>query len=358
MTHNISIQKIAQSRIDEIDFNNIPFGKEFTDHMFEATFSDGEWHSLNIRPIERISVHPAMLSLHYGQSIFEGMKATKHMDGRPLLFRPELHAQRFNASARRMCMPEFPEELFLEALHKLIGLDSDWIPPMKGSAMYIRPIMFATDEYIGVTSSNGYKFLIICLPVGPYYDRPVTLKVERQYVRAVEGGVGAAKTCGNYAASLYPTKLAQSEGFDQILWMDAHEFKYVQEVGTMNIFFVFKDKVVTPATDSGTILKGVTRHSLIELIREKGIAVEERLLSIDEIKEAYAQGTFVEAFGSGTAAVIANISLIQDEDLAMTFDPSNWTLSMRLKEEINSLRNGETADSRGWIVPVATAVFA
>ena len=324
--------------------------------MFEATFSDGQWHSLRIRPIERISVHPAMLALHYGQSIFEGMKATKHMDGRPLLFRPELHAKRFNWSARRMCMPEFPEEWFIDALHKLVGLDADWIPPRKGSAMYIRPIMFATDEYIGVAASKGYKLLIICLPVGPYYDKPVTLKVEREYVRAVEGGVGEAKTCGNYAASLYPTKLAHDQGFDQILWMDAHEFKYVQEVGTMNIFFVFKDKVVTPAT-TGTILKGVTRHSLIELIRNRGINVEERLLSIDEVKEAYANGDFVEAFGSGTAAVIANISLIQDGDLAMTFDESNWELSMSLKEEINSIRNGETIDKRGWIVPVATEVL-
>ena len=325
--------------------------------MFEATYSDGKWHSFNIRPLSNFSFHPAMLTLHYGQAIFEGMKATKHVDGRPLLFRPELHGQRINSSAERMCMPAFPEEVFLDALNKLVGLEANWIPPQKGSALYIRPVMFATDEYIGVASSKSYKFLIICLPVGPYYSRPVRLKVERKYVRAVDGGVGEAKTAGNYAASLYPAKLAKEQGFDQVLWMDAHEFKYVQEVGTMNIFFVFKDKVVTPAT-TGTILKGITRMTLIRLLKDRGIEVEERKLSIDEVKEAYRKGHLVESFGAGTAAVIANVSLIQDGDLAMTFDESNWVLSRSLKEEMNALRAGELPDANGWVIPVESGILS
>jgi branched-chain amino acid aminotransferase len=356
MSHKIAIRKVAKSRISEIDFNNIPFGREFTDHMFEATYSDGKWHSCEIKPLQRFSIHPAMLTLHYGQAIFEGMKATKHVDGRPLLFRPEMHVRRINTSAHRMCMPDFPEDLFLDAMHKLVAIESNWIPPQKGSALYIRPVMFATDEYIGVASSSTYKFMIICLPVGPYYNKPVKLKVERTYVRAVEGGVGEAKTAGNYAASLYPAKLAKEEGFDQVLWMDAHEFKYVQEVGTMNIFFVFKDKIVTPAT-TGTILKGITRDTLIQMLKVRGIEVEQRKLSIDEIEEAYNKGELIEAFGAGTAAVVANVSLIQDKGFSMSFDESNWVLSRSLKEEFNALRAGEIPDTHGWIVPVGQEVM-
>lgn len=357
MTHKISIQQTETSRLDAIDFNDIPFGREFTDHMFEATYRNGEWVDCQIKPLARLSVHPAMLTLHYGQAIFEGMKATKHVDGSPLFFRPEKHVHRLNASAERMCMPEVPEELFLDALHKLVALEADWIPPQKGSALYLRPFMFATDEYIGVSSSNEYKFIIICLPVGPYYSKPVKLKVEREYIRAAHGGVGEAKTAGNYAASLYPAKLAKEAGFDQVLWMDAKEFKYVQEVGTMNIFFVLKDKVVTPATN-GTILKGITRESIIQLMRDKGLVVEECLVSIDELEEAYQNGELIEAFGSGTAAVIANIALIQDGEMKMTFDESNWTLSRQLKEEFNALRAGEKDDTHNWIVPVQSLVTA
>lgn len=357
MTHKISIQQTETSRLEAIDFNNIPFGREFSDHMFEATYRNGEWVDCVIKPIERLSVHPAMLTLHYGQAIFEGMKATKHVDGSPLLFRPEQHVYRLNASAERMCMPAVPEALFLDALHKLVALESDWIPPMKGSALYLRPFMFATDEYIGVSSSTEYKFIIICLPVGPYYSKPVSLKVEREYIRAAHGGVGEAKTAGNYAASLYPAKLAKEQGFDQVLWMDAKEFKYVQEVGTMNIFFVLKDKVITPKT-TGTILKGITRASIIQLMRDQGIEVEERLVSIDELKEAYSKGELIEAFGSGTAAVIANIALIQDGDEKMEFNESNWTLSQKIKAEFNELRAGELPDTHGWVVPVQELVTA
>ncbi|MDX1686027.1 MAG: aminotransferase class IV, partial [Saprospiraceae bacterium] len=220
----------------------------------------------------------------------------------------------------------------------------------------IRPFMFASDEFIGVRASETYKFIIFCLPVGPYYNRPVSLLAEKKYIRAAHGGVGEAKTAGNYAASLFPAQLARKKGFDQVMWLDAKEFKYIQEVGTMNIFFVFEDKVVTPAT-TGTILKGITRDSLITLMKDKGIHVEERLISTDEIIEAYKNGYLIEVFGSGTAAVIANVDRIQIDDELMTFDETKWTLSKSLKDEIDSIRNGTVNDPHNWIVPVNQAVM-
>ncbi len=343
-----------RSGLKQVDFNNIPFGKVFSDHMFSATYEDGEWKDFKICPFENISIHPAMMALHYGQSIFEGMKATIDSEGTPLLFRPEKHIERLNRSAERMCMPSFPEDIFLKAIHTLVGRDKDWIPPQEGSALYLRPFMFATDKYIGVTASSTYRFLIITLPVGPYYSKPVNLKVERKYVRAVKGGVGEAKTCGNYGASLLPAKLAKAEGYDQVMWMDAHEFKYIQEVGTMNLFFVFKDKIVTPATE-GAILKGITRMSIIEYLQSQGHRVEERPLTIDEVKDAYRKGELVEAFGSGTAAVIANISQIKDVDIDMRFTESNWSLSSGVKSFINGIRVRKIEDEFGWIVPVKTS---
>ena len=351
MNKEIKITPIEQSNISNIDFDNLPFGRVFADHMFSADYRDGSWGNYEIKPLERLSLHPSFLALHYGQSIFEGMKATKHKDGRPLFFRPELHAKRINKSAARMCMPDFPEDMFMEAIHKLVDIDSDWIPKENGSALYIRPVMFATDEYIGVTESNTYKLLIFCLPVGPYYNKPVRLKVEREFVRAAMGGVGEAKTAGNYAASLLPARYAKNEGFDQVIWMDAKEFKYVQEVGTMNLFFVFKDKIVTPATE-GTILKGITRDSIIHILRNEGHTVEERRLSIDEVKESVENGSFVEAFGAGTAAVVANVAHIADNDFKIDIPEENWIISRSLKKYINDLRVGDVEDEFGWIVPV------
>lgn len=353
---DIRITRTDHSNIESLDFSNIPFGKSFSDHMFIADYKDGTWCNMQIMPLKKLEIHPASMAWHYGQAIFEGMKATKTIDGTPVFFRPEMHAKRINASARRMCMPEFPEDVFVEAIHKLVALDSAWIPEEKGSALYLRPFMFASDEYIGVRPSENYKFIIFCLPVGPYYDRPVSLLAEKKYIRAAHGGVGEAKTAGNYAASLYPAQKAKEKGFDQVMWLDAKEFKYVQEVGTMNIFFVFEDKVVTPAT-TGTILKGITRDSLITLMRDKGIHVEERLISTDEVLEAYKSGYLTEVFGSGTAAVIANVDRININGEEMTFDETKWTLSTSLKDEINSIRNGSMEDPHGWIVPVKNAVM-
>ena len=352
---DLSIQTTSESRVSRIDFNNLPFGKIITDHMFEIDFDGTKWVNPRIVPVERLQIHPMNMALHYGQSIFEGMKASRSKDGTPLLFRPELHAQRMNASARRMCMPEIPEDIFVEAIHALVSIDQEWIPKMAGSALYIRPLMFATDEMIGVKSSDTFKFLIICLPVGPYYPKPIKLLVEHDYIRAAQGGVGEAKTAGNYAAAMYPSKLAREKGYDQVIWLDAIHHKYVQEVGTMNIFFVFKDEVVTPAT-TGTILKGITRATAIEVIESKGMKVNQREISIQEVLERYNAGELVEIFGTGTAALIANVEEIRYDDLTLKMPAENWQLSAAIRDEINGVRYGSIPDKMGWTVPVKDLV--
>lgn len=348
---DLSIHLTSESRVSKVDFHNLPFGKIITDHMFEIDFDGKQWVNPRISPVEKMSIHPMNMALHYGQSIFEGMKASRSKDGTPLLFRPELHAKRMNASAKRMCMPEMPEEMFVEAIHAIVGLEQEWIPKIEGSALYIRPLMFATDEMVGVKASDTYKMIIICLPVGPYYPKPIKLLVEHHYIRAAQGGVGEAKTAGNYAAALYPSKLAREKGYDQILWLDAIHHKFVQEVGTMNIFFVFKNEIVTPDT-SGTILKGITRASALEILRGEGHVVNERELSIDEILTRYQAVDLVEVFGTGTAALVANVEEIKYDDVTITLPNNNWQISTSIRDEINGMRFGTIADKRGWTVPV------
>jgi len=349
---NIKISKTNKSRLSEVDFDNIPFGRVFSDHIFIAEYKDGEWTNPRIEPFHDFQMHPASMVLHYGQAVFEGMKASKSYEGKPLLFRPEQHARRINRSAARLCMPALPEELFLEALHELIALDSDWIPPQEGSALYVRPFMFATDEFIGVRPSNTYKFVIFTGPVGPYYPKPVSLWVEREHVRAVRGGTGEAKAAGNYAGSLLPAQKAQERGFDQVMWMDGHDFKYIEEVGTMNIFFVIDDTVITPAL-SGSILGGITRDSILTILSEKGYDVEERRISIDEVVKAYEAGTLQEVFGAGTAAVVAHVSKIGYGDLVMELPPvEERKIGKLAKHEIDALRAGKIKDTHDWIVPV------
>lgn len=357
MSQEIKVIKAETSGVSKLDFDNIPFGKIFTDHMYEAHFENGEWGQFAIKPLENLSIHPGNLAWHYGQSIFEGMKATKSHDGKPLLFRPEEHIYRLNDSARRMCMPEFPEDAFLDAIHTLVKMEEGWIPPSEGSALYIRPLMFATDEAIGVRPSDKYTLLIMCLPVGPYYPKPVSLLAEEKYIRAAMGGVGEAKTAGNYAASLYPAKLAKEEGYDQIMWLDAKEFKYVQEVGTMNIFFVIDGEVVTPKTE-GTILKGITRKTVIQLLEEKGYKVTVRKISIDEVCEAYDAGKLTEVFGTGTAAVIANVDKIKYREKVMSLDIDKATVSKYAKSTINGLRNQSIEDKHGWVVVAGSLTIA
>jgi len=352
---DLSISLAKESRVSTVDFNHLPFGKIISDHMFEIDFDGKQWVNPRISPVERLSIHPMNMALHYGQSIFEGMKASRAKDGTPLLFRPELHAERMNSSARRMCMPEIPPAIFVESIHALVNIDQEWIPKIPGSALYIRPLMFATDEMVGVKPSDTFKFLVICLPVGPYYPKPIKLLVEHHYIRAAAGGVGEAKTAGNYAAAMYPSKLARERGYDQVIWLDAKHRQYVQECGTMNIFFVFKDEVVTPAT-TGTILKGITRDSALAIIKSKGLKCVEREISIDEVLDRYNEGELVEVFGTGTAALVANVDEISYDEKKLTFSPSQWSLSTSIRDEINNVRYGTIPDTRGWTVPVNDTV--
>lgn len=357
MKQPIQITKVQQSKVKDVDFDNIPFGRVFSDHMFTADYENGEWTNFQIVPFQNFSLHPASMALHYGQAIFEGMKASKSHTGEPLLFRPEMHPRRLNKSAERMMMPSFPEDVFLDALHKLVALDAAWIPPQEGSALYVRPYMFATDEFIGVQPSANYKFVIFTGPVGPYYTKPVSLKVEQTYVRAVPGGTGEAKAAGNYAGSLLPAQLAKKEGFDQVLWMGGPEKKEIHEVGTMNIFFVIDGKVITPALD-GAILHGITRDSFLKVLKDQGIPVEERIVTIDEVSAAYKAGTLQEMFGAGTAAVVSHVASLTYKGEKMVLPAiEDRKIGPMLKDFIDRLRSGKIEDTHNWIVPVKQEVM-
>ncbi len=349
MEYKIHVTPVDESRISTIDFNDIPFGRIFSDHMFVADYIDGRWINCEIKPLANLSVHPGNMAWHYGQSIFEGMKATRDQDGTPLLFRPAMHAKRINQSAVRMCMPEIPETLFVEAVSSLVAIEKNWIPPQEGSALYIRPFMFATDNNIGVRPSNTYKFIVLTMPVGPYYAQPVKLKADDYYIRAAKGGVGEAKTSGNYAASLYPAMRAKEEGYDQVMWLDAREHIYIQEVGTMNIFFVIGDKIITPPTD-GTILRGITRDSIMTILRKEGRAVEERPITITEVIDQYKRGNLKEVFGSGTAAVVAMVEEIKYNDQIIKLDTKTFPIASRLMDRINGIRSRKYNDEFNWLV--------
>ncbi|NVJ48351.1 MAG: branched-chain amino acid aminotransferase, partial [Cytophagia bacterium] len=303
-TATIRIEPTSQSRINELDENNIPFGKLYSDHMFIADYVNGEWQDFRIVPYQNMSVSPAMTTLHYAITIFEGLKAYKNAAGEVVIFRPQANASRLNISAERMCIPEVPESLFMDGLTELLKLDSSWVPSKPGTALYIRPFVFGTDEYIGVRPSENYRFMIITCPVGAYYTKPVKVKIETKFSRAFEGGTGYAKAGGNYAASLYPAKLAQQQGFDQLIWTDGKTHEFVEESGTMNVMFVI-DGVLRTAPTSGTILKGITRDSVLTIAREWGMQVEESPVRVSEVVAAAKEGRLQEAFGVGTAATIA-----------------------------------------------------
>ncbi len=351
-TIQIDIHPIEKSRIDAVDFDNLVFGRSFADHMLSVDYKDGEWQTPQIVPFGPISYSPAMMSLHYGQAIFEGMKAYKNAEGEIFVFRPEENWKRLNKSAFRMCMPEVPEEIFMEGLSELLRLDAAWIPTAEGSSMYIRPFMFSTDEYVGVSPSKTYKFMIFTCPVGAYYTKPIRVRVETQYIRAAHGGVGFSKNAGNYGGSLYPTKLAVDAGYDQIIWTDASEHKYVEEAGTMNLMFMI-DGVLVTAPTGDTILDGVTRKSILQVARDWGMEVEERALSIKELTEGITSGKVQEAFGAGTAAVIASIKTIGydgiDYELPLRTEDS---FSMKVFTEIDGIKTGKIADTRGWVMKV------
>ena len=345
---DMKITKTSNSRISELDYDNVPFGKIYSDHMFMADYENGEWKNLEIIPYQNLSLSPATSAIHYGQSIFEGMKAHKLKDGSVNIFRAKENAIRFNISARRMCMPEIPEELFLEALDILIKLDHKWVPPTKGTSLYIRPFMFATDAFIGVKPSETYKFMIFTCPVGAYYSEPVRVKIEEEYVRSADGGIGFAKASGNYAASLYPAKLGQDEGYHQLIWTDAKEHKYIEESGTMNVIFQIGDKLITPKSSS-TILAGITRRSIVDLAQSKGITVEERKIEVQEVIDAMENGTLKDAFGAGTAATIAHIGTInfRGKDYQLP-EVSSREISNMLAKELISIKKGESEDTFNW----------
>lgn len=350
MGTQIKINRTQNSKLASLDFNNIPLGRTFTDHLFICEYYDGEWRDMRIEPMENISIHPATMALHYGQAIFEGMKATLSKDNQPLLFRPEQNAKRFNFSASRLGMPTVPEDLFLEALKKLIGMDADWIPPTEGSALYIRPFMFADEGFIGMRAANSYKFMIICSPSGPLYNKPIKLYAETDYIRAANGGTGEAKAAGNYAAAVLPTEKAKAKGYDQVLWLDAAEHKYIQEVGTMNIFFKIKNQFITPNLD-GSILAGITRDSVITLLKDKGYEVVERPITIDEIIESAENGSLEEAFGTGTAVFIARIESIGYKDKKITVSKESPVADW-VTDTMNAIRSGSMPDKFNWMKKV------
>ena len=346
------VTKVSESKLKHTSFDKLVFGKDFSDYMLEADYKNGEWTDIEIKPFGPISFLPSMVALHYGQAIFEGIKAYKHADGSDYVFRPYDNFKRFNISAKRMQMPEVPEEVFIDGLRQLIELEKDWIPAKPDHSLYIRPVMFATEEAIGVRPSNSYKFLILLSPTGPYYASPMKILVEEIYTRAAPGGVGFAKNAGNYAASLQAAKKAKDMGYDQVLWTDAFEHKWLQEVGTMNVFFVIENTVITPSLDEGTILPGVTRDSAIQILTDMGLNVEERNISIDELIAAYEAGSYMEVFGTGTAATISYIKELLYKDYSLYFDTTKWHIAPELKQQLTDIREGNAEDKYDWLMPV------
>uniref|UniRef100_UPI0040476064 branched-chain amino acid aminotransferase n=1 Tax=Roseivirga sp. TaxID=1964215 RepID=UPI0040476064 len=351
-TMDISVEKVSQSRIDSLDVQNIPFGKLYSDHMFIADYKNGQWESPRIVPFQNISMSPANMTLHYAITIFEGMKAYKNAQGEVLLFRPEMNAKRLNISAERMCIPDVPEALFMEALTQLIDLDRNWVPDAPNTSLYIRPFVFSTDEYIGIRPAESFRFMIITCPVGAYYSAPVKVKIETKFSRAFEGGTGYAKTGGNYASGLYPAKLARAKGFDQLVWTDGKSHEFIEESGTMNVMFVINDTLITSQT-SGTILKGITRDSVLTLARDWGMKVEERNVSVKEVVEAAKNGTLQEAFGVGTAATIAHIAQIGHQDEVFELLPiENRIFSNRVLKTLDEIKTGQVEDKFGWTLKI------
>lgn len=350
--YNISVSRIEKSRLNNASLENIPFGKHFTDHMLVADYINGKWENVSIVPYENLSLSPSLAALHYGQAIFEGVKAYRDKSGNAFIFRPHDNFNRFNISARRMNMPEVPESIFIEGMRQLIDIDRNWIPDLHNHSLYVRPFMFSSDEMIGVRPSDSYKFMIILSPTGPYYAAPMRIYVEERYTRAAPGGVGYAKAAGNYGASMLATSQAKDKGYDQVLWTDAQEHKWVQEIGTMNVFFVIGNNVITPDLNSDTILAGVTRMSAITILREMGYNVEERPISMDEVIDSYKKGELKEVFGTGTAATISMIKELRYKDFVMTFDTDTWQASPGMKSRLDDIREGRVPDTHGWMFKI------
>lgn len=344
----IPVRKAGRSRIREVDFENLEFGQHLSDHMLVCDYANGQWEQPQIVPLSNLSMHPATLALHYGQTVFEGMKAFYMEDSRLNIFRVDKHYERFALSLQRMCMPAPPEEVFREGLIRLVEIDRAWVPKKTGAALYLRPFMYASEPRLGVKISEQYRFVIIAGPVPELYARPISVKVETNYIRAARGGTGFAKCGGNYGAAFLPTKLAREEGYDQVLWTDAAENKFIEESGTMNVMFVVNGKLVTaPLSDS--ILDGVTRDCLLRIAQDKGLAVEERPIAVEELTLGFLNNAITEIFGAGTAAVVAPISLVGINGLDYSIPPYDRnSIQQVLKKELEKIRTIPDCDPYGW----------
>ena len=347
----MKIKEIETSRINEVDFTNLEFGAVFTDHMFSCDYINGEWVNPEIIPYQPISVSPASRVFHYGQACFEGMKAYKDTNNKIWLFRPDENYKRIIKSSLRLAMPEFPENLFFEGLNNLLKLDSDWIKPGLGNSLYIRPFIFATEGSINATEANQYKFMIICAPASSYYSGEVRVKIEKSFSRAAKGGVGYAKAAGNYAAQFYPTTLAKNEGFQQIIWTDSSNHEYIEEAGTMNLFFRIGNKLITAPT-SDSILDGVTRKSLIQIAKDQGIEVEVRPIKVEELINAAKNNTLLEIFGSGTAVVVLPIQGFGYENSKYELIQKENSWAIMLKNKLNNIQYNLIEDPYNWTVEV------
>ncbi|WP_343531210.1 branched-chain amino acid aminotransferase [Pedobacter sp.] len=347
-TLDIKVTKVEQTRLTVTDFSQLPFGKVFTDHMFLCDYQDGEWKNPRVVPYGPIPMSPAISALHYGQAIFEGIKAYRLPDGKISIFRADKNFLRFNKSAKRMAMAEVPEEIFMQGMATLINIDEKWVPAQEDYALYIRPVMYATDPYLGVKASDTYTFAILTTPTGKYYNKALRVKIETEFTRADDGGVGFAKTAGNYARSLYPFEVAKQEGFDQLIWTDAQTHEFIEEAGTANLMFVIDGKLITPAVRT-TVLDGVTRDTIIQLAKADGVEVEERRLSVKEIIEGIESGRLTEAFAAGTAATVTHIGEInyQGKDYTLT-DPATRTVSNSIAKKLNDIKYGLAPDTFGW----------
>ena len=352
--YNFPVTKTTNPKARPADESKLGFGKVFTDHMFIMNYTEGKgWHDGRIEPYRKLELDPSAMVFHYGQEMFEGLKAYKGKDGKTRLFRPDMNAKRTNDTNKRLCIPELPVELFVEACKAVVKVDEDWIPQAPGTSLYIRPFIIATDEFLGVAPSSTYLFIIILSPSGAYYASglaPVGIWIEDDYVRAVKGGMGFAKTGGNYAASLAAQVKAHDEGYSQVLWLDGVERKYIEEVGAMNIFFKIDGKIVTPEL-SGSILPGITRNSVIQVCKSWGYEVEERKISVEELLEAQKSGKLEECFGTGTAAVISPVGKLRYKDDVMLINNNTiGEVSQKLYDTITGIQWGECEDKFNWTI--------
>lgn len=347
-THRMKITKTTFSRLAETDFNNLVFGRTFSDHMLMCRYKGGQWEEAEILPYQVLSFAPGTHVFHYGQAVFEGMKAYSGREGETLLFRPEANIHRLNQSAERLCMPTINESTFTEGLKTLLSIDKDWIPKGPGKSLYIRPFMIASSEFIRATPADEFIFFIITSPTSAYYSGEVHLKIEEKYARSVDGGTGFTKAAGNYAAAFAPTKKAQNAGFTQVIWTDAHEHQYIEESGTMNIMLRINDTLITPAL-SDSILNGITRDSILKLARNNDINVEERKVSVKEIFEAHSKGELKEAFGVGTAVTVNPINSITRREHRIDIPVFSDSYATLLKNSLQAIQYGNIADEFGWI---------